>query len=236
MDSRSRFGRAFRAAAASTHALRQALRRHRDLAAMVIAGIVLAGAWGPSHAAIPASERTVLVNLYNSTGGASWNNSTGWNGAAGTECTWFGVGCDVGGNHVVFLGLASNNLAGTLPALGDLTALQFLGLNSNSLTGSIPSLAGLTSLASVFLDHNDLTGSIPSLTGLSALRFAYFNSNQLSGSIPSLAGLTALEEFVVSLNQLPEPCPSPRTRFPARRGTARAFICCCPEAMQGWRA
>jgi hypothetical protein len=42
-------------------------------------------------AAIPAAERQALVDLYNSTGGASWTNRAGWNGAAGTECSWTGV-------------------------------------------------------------------------------------------------------------------------------------------------
>ena len=42
-------------------------------------------------AAIPASERAVLVDLYTSTQGQGWVSATNWNGAAGTECTWFGI-------------------------------------------------------------------------------------------------------------------------------------------------
>jgi len=41
-------------------------------------------------AAIPAAERQALIDLYNSTNGASWTTITNWNGAAGTENTWFG--------------------------------------------------------------------------------------------------------------------------------------------------
>ncbi len=54
-------------------------------------------------AAIPAAERQALIDLYNSTNGASWTNNTGWKTAPlhtdgfampGTENTWFGVTTD----------------------------------------------------------------------------------------------------------------------------------------------
>ena len=46
---------------------------------------------GASYAQIPQIERDALVALYNSTDGANWTDNTGWMGAAGTECLWFGV-------------------------------------------------------------------------------------------------------------------------------------------------
>jgi len=48
---------------------------------------------GASYAQVPQIERDALVALYNSTDGANWTDNTGWLGAAGTECTWFGVRC-----------------------------------------------------------------------------------------------------------------------------------------------
>jgi hypothetical protein len=42
----------------------------------------------PADAAIPAAERTALIDLYTSTSGSNWTNKTNWNGTAGTECTW----------------------------------------------------------------------------------------------------------------------------------------------------
>lgn len=48
---------------------------------------VLFLASGAARAAIPASERQALLDLYASTNGAGWTTKTNWNGAAGTECT-----------------------------------------------------------------------------------------------------------------------------------------------------
>ena len=161
-----------------------------------------------SSGGIPASERAVLVNLYNSTNGASWINNTGWMGTAGTECTWYGVTCDGSQSHVNAISLASNHLVGTLPSLSGLTALQVFVVNNNQLTGSIPSLSGLTALQTFSVGHNQLSGSIPSLSGLTALRFIEGDINQLTGSIPSLSGLTALQTFSVGSNQLTGSIPS----------------------------
>ena len=169
-----------------------------------------------AQAAIPASERAVLVALYTQTGGASWTNKTGWSdpvtGALGTttgsECSWQGVTCDAGPNHVIQIYLQNNNLVGTLPSWSALTALQYIVVNYNTLTGGIPALAGLTALKGVYVDHNQLTGSIPPLTGLTALQQFYVNNNQLTGQIPAVAGLTALQDFVVCVNQLTGSLPS----------------------------
>jgi hypothetical protein len=162
-----------------------------------------------SHAAIPDTERAVLQALYAGTNGDTWTNKTNWNGAPGTECTWFGVTCNAAESHVVQINLPFNNLIGSLPAtLNQLTALEGFRVNVNRLTGSIPSLTGLTELVFFIANFNRLTGSIPSLAGLTALREFFVINNQLTGSIPSLAGLTALREFLVINNQLTGSIPS----------------------------
>jgi len=161
-----------------------------------------------AHAAIPASERAVLTDLYASTNGASWTNKTNWNGAVGTECDWYGVMCDATQSHVTGIGLDTNNLVGTLPSLSGLTALQSFQVSHNQLTGSIPSLSGLTSLVWFWAIGNQLTGSIPSLSGLSSLNSFHAFDNQLTGSIPSLSGLTALQNFTAQRNQLTGSIPS----------------------------
>ena len=68
----------------------------------------------PVQAAIPASEREALIALYNATDGANWTNKTGWLGAVGTECSWYGVGCA----HDILYSLYfdNNHLNGTIPA------------------------------------------------------------------------------------------------------------------------
>ena len=94
--------------------------------------------------AIPAGERAALIDLYNSTNGATWSTKTNWNGAPGTECTWYGVICDAGETTVESISIDSNNLTGTLPStLANLTNLRGLGLTRNySLGGPIPACAG----------------------------------------------------------------------------------------------
>ncbi len=42
---------------------------------------------------IPVSKCQSLLELYNSTNGASWKNHTGWN-QTNTPCSWDGVTCD----------------------------------------------------------------------------------------------------------------------------------------------
>ncbi len=159
-------------------------------------------AWG----AIPASERAVLVDLYNYTNGAGWTDNTNWNGAAGTECTWYGVTCN--GIHVTTIYLRNNNLIGTLPSLTGLTNLQYFSVGFNHLAGPIPSLTGLTSLWYLDLEVNQLTGSIPTLAGLTSLQYFYANANRLTGPIPTLAGLASLNSLSVNNNRLTGTIPS----------------------------
>ena len=198
---------------------------------IVIGGLFLLGWASTARAAIPASERQALLDLYTSTNGTGWTNSTNWNRQAGTECTWYGVLCDPAEGHVFQIDLQQNNLVGTLPSLGALTAmvhfeaganqlsgsipslsgvtaLTHFGVRGNLLSGSIPSLSGLTALTVFSVHDNQLTGAIPSLSGLTSLQIFYVHNNQLTGSIPSLSGLTALSMFNAGLNQLTGSIPS----------------------------
>ncbi|MBI5445347.1 MAG: leucine-rich repeat domain-containing protein [Deltaproteobacteria bacterium] len=193
---------------------------------------VLVLASGAARAAIPASERQALLDLYTSTNGAGWALSTNWNGVVGTECTWFGVTCDgaqttvldttlnfnnlVGplpatiGNLVGLqtLDLAFNQLSGTIPSFATNTALSSLDLHNNQLSGTIPSFAANTALSALELSDNQLTGTIPSFAANPALEFLYLNSNPLSGTIPSFAANTALRVLVLYSNQLSGTIPS----------------------------
>lgn len=173
------------------------------LAALVLAAFAL-----PASAQIPASERQVLVNLYNSTNGDNWRGNDGWLGPVGTECSWVGVYCDANGDHVVEVHMYLNNLVGTLPSLSGLTLLQSFDAVDNHLTGSIPSLSDLTSLQSFDVRRNQMTGPIPSLSGLTSLQHFHAYSNHLTGSIPPLSGLISLQSFSVYDNQLTGSIPS----------------------------
>ncbi len=179
--------------------------RSRFVPALTLAVLAVAPA---VRAAIPAAERQALLDLYASTHGSAWTRRSGWEGAAGTECSWYGVQCDAGGAHVLSLSLDSNNLAGTLPAIAPLSSLQYCILSNNHLTGSIPPVSSLGQLRILELYANSLTGSIPDLDGLSSLTSLELNSNRLTGSIPSLAGLTSLQIFDLDTNALTGPVPS----------------------------
>ena len=154
--------------------------------------------------ALSASEKAALLALYNATGGVNWVDNSGWLGADGTECSWYGVVCD--GVGVVEINLYGNDLAGTIPSsLSQLSALRYLRLYDNKLTGSIPAELGqLSNLVGLFLFKNQLSGSIPATLGqLSNLTRLYLQQNLLSGSIPSSLGqLSNLLQLYLFENQL----------------------------------
>jgi hypothetical protein len=155
-----------------------------------------------AQAAIPATERNALIALYSSAGGASWSNNSGWNGTAGSECTWFGISCDHGSTHVLGIDLSTNNLSGPLPSLGDLPAITILDLHANYLTGSLATISSLTNLTQFVANSNQFQGSIPTLTTLTQLEFFDVDTNQLNGTLTSLTGLTHLIGFSAYANQL----------------------------------
>jgi hypothetical protein len=157
-----------------------------------------------ANAAIPAAERQVLQDIYTQTNGASWTGqSVPWTGAAGTECTWSGVTCDVTQSSVTAISLARFNLTGSLPnSLNQLISLNTFNVSGNRITGAIPSLSGLVNLQYFDLSRNELSGSIPSLAGLNSLRDFKVNTNMLTGPLPSLAGLGNLRVIDVAHNQL----------------------------------
>lgn len=170
-----------------------------------------------AQAAIPPSERQVLIDLYNSTNGAGWVHREGWRNdtdtgfaAAGTECSWHGVTCDLifAPTHVTQIHLADNLLSGVLPQIAALTKLQVFAVLANNLTGPLPEVIGLNELRELNVQFNQITGPIPSLAGLTKLEIVDANNNQLTGSIPPLAGLTALQTFLVYKNKLTGTIPS----------------------------
>ena len=173
---------------------------------------LLLGAAGEASAAIPASERAALVALYNSTNGAHWTYRRNWLGASGTECSWYGVGCDGAEAHVTSLTLSNNYLRGPIPPeIGTLTALTTLDLGHNQLTGPIPpEIGNLASLSVLDLEWNGLTGPIPpevgNLTALTSLRLS--NNRGVSGPIaPEIINLVALKSLALADTQVSGPIP-----------------------------
>ena len=145
-------------------------------------------------------DKTTLLALYNSTGGASWTDKTKWDSNEPLD-DWFGVTAN--GNIVTGLDLPDNKLSGTLPAaLGSLTSLTTLNLGENQLSGTIPNLRALTSLTTLNLGENQLSGTIPTLSALTSLTTLNLGDNQLSGTIPTLSALTSLTTLNLRDNRL----------------------------------
>ena len=137
---------------------------------------------------IPVVECQSLMGLYDSTGGANWVDTTGWN-QTNMPCSWVGVTCNAG--HVTRVSLSGNNLQGSLPSL-NLPNLRYLNLNQNQLSGSIPDF-DLPSLQWLWLETNQLSGGIPNFSKLQNLLWLKLYSNQLSGNIPNFNKLPELQ-------------------------------------------
>jgi hypothetical protein len=146
------------------------------------------------------SERTWLTALYTATNGAQWIAHDNWNGATGSECTWFGVRCVNG--HVLALDLFGNNLDGTLPSLAPLATLRTVDMRFNALRGALPALFAPTSLTQFQVSGNQLSGAIPPISSLVNLVDFEVDSNAFTGSLPSLGGLVHLAAFQAGSNQL----------------------------------
>ena len=153
--------------------------------------------WGHGFAKLPTVDRTVLMALYNATGGANWTNNTNWLTSRALS-TWYGVTTDSQG-RITELNLTRNQLKGKLPPeLANLTNLEVLDLGGNQLTGTVPTwLSSLTNLQELYLWGNKLTGEIP--TELGNLTILALSENELTGPIPrelsNLANLTILDLY-----------------------------------------
>lgn len=179
--------------------------------------LLLAACALPAAAAIPATERDVLIALYEQTQGDGWylgGSAVSWKDggafrAAGTECDWYGIFCNSAQDRVVRILLSGRHLTGTLPdTLNQLTALETFHVTYNRLTGPIPSLTGLTALLRFSIDNNQLTGPIPSIDGLTALESFHVGQNQLTGPVPTApANLMAHGSSLCPNHLTPSPDP-----------------------------
>ena len=85
-----------------------------------------------------ATDRSILEQLYDETGGDTWTNNAGWADDELALERWYGIETDELG-RVVAIDLGNNSLEGTLPlGLGSLTQLAELDLEGNMLTGRLP--------------------------------------------------------------------------------------------------
>ncbi|MGM0579882.1 MAG: T9SS type A sorting domain-containing protein [Bacteroidota bacterium] len=180
------------------------------------------------------SDSLALVELYNATDGANWNDNTGWLELPLSD--WFGVQLNAEG-RIRYIDLNSNNLNGTLPsAFQDMTALQEiflynnpnlsgdfqdLILNKNDLlrirahdcnfSGEIPSeITTHTNLTDIAMAQNSISGNIPTDIGnLTSLTELSMWNNDVEGAIPtSIGNLTNLQGLDFGNNNLEGEIPS----------------------------
>jgi Leucine-rich repeat (LRR) protein len=173
----------------------------------------LPGALVPARPlAIPLAERTALLAFHDALAGAGWHQRSGWGGAPGSECNWFGVLCNAAGTRVTGLFFPDdNNLAGAIPdAISGLGALEILLLHDQGITGLPATLGQLRELRTLSLPGNRLSGPLPGgLAQLTKLRHLALAGNQLSGPLPAFLGsATALEVLDLADNQLTGPIPN----------------------------
>lgn len=150
-----------------------------------------------------ASDRAVLVTLYNATNGQNWFRKDNWLSDRPMN-EWEGVRTDSDG-RVTELLLYNNGLIGEIPPelaqLSNLRRLLLYGTFGNELIGEIPvELAQLSNLEELNLSATDLSGGIPAELGqLSSLVKLDLTFNALSGEIPAdlgqLSNLTEMERY-----------------------------------------
>lgn len=135
---------------------------------------------------INATDRAVLVALYDATDGDNWTTNTNWNSSEPVY-TWHGI--TMVGTRVTQISLYTNNLVGTIPNdLGDLIYLTSIGFNNNTLSGNIPTnLSNCINLKELSVANNQLTGNIPmEFANLSKIWIFNVYGNQLSGDFPDI--------------------------------------------------
>lgn len=158
---------------------------------------------------ISDSEHRALRDLYNTSGGINWVDTSDWhttvlssNGIYDTSgFIPFGISLGPTGNTapysatnpdltVTAIQLPNNNLSGPLPSTFDTVFTQAIEINlaNNSLSGNLPGLytsVYSNNLKRLFLQNNDFSGTTPTaLLNLSALEELDLSGNELT-TIPT---------------------------------------------------
>jgi len=148
-------------------------------------------------------DSLALVDIYNSTNGASWTIKNNWLSKQPVS-KWYGI--TISANKVIGIALINNNLTGTLPSsMGNITYLNTIHLEQNFLTGSIPQTIGNLYFLQLFsISGNKFTGRIPQTLGnLSLLSYVDLSFNNFSDTIPSeLGSLSNLGNLFLFSNNL----------------------------------
>jgi gliding motility-associated-like protein len=149
----------------------------------LVAGLAVLG---DAAAQVNEADSLVLVEVYNTNGGASWVNSTDW--LTASVDSWYGV--SVADGRITALRLPNNGLTGTLPAsLSTLDSLHVLNVSGNALT-SVPTLDALTALDTLNVASNRLTFAhiVPNVQVATSFSYAPQDSVGTSQNLVVLRG------------------------------------------------
>ena len=141
-------------------------------------------------------EIAALRDIFTTTVGGAWNNSSNWLNSTSLSDVenWYGVTTD--SSDVTGINLSNNNLTNALPSsIGDLKSITEINLNNNALGGGIPSTLGaIDSLTVLDLGNNGISGYVPEELGqLTYLTELNLQDNDFIGEVPGeLAGLNNL--------------------------------------------
>lgn len=151
------------------------------------------------------SERAILSQLYDSTGGTGWTRQSKWKSQV-PICSWEGVLCKDGhtvdNQGVTGLFLAHNNLQGTLPPIiWTLPLLQSMNLQSNEgLRVTMEGFSNATNLEVLIL-NSVLLDTVTGVSSASKLKELHITDCHLTGTLPDeIFDMGRLEGLYIAYN------------------------------------
>ena len=161
----------------------------------------------------PAQEKDVLLDIYSSTNGKQWYQTSGWNSSTNgtSHCTWYGVTCHNDTSYVKAIVLAYNNLEGSLPNhTWKIRSLFSLCVPGNPrLRGNIGDFlfGNITKLITVDFSASSISGDIPQeivkMSNLQIFLGCNMKGNGLTGHLPhDIGNMTDLRLLCLAGNSL----------------------------------
>ena len=160
---------------------------------------------------ISASERQVLIDLYNETYpdvSNTWKKEplhTDNFSMPGTECSWEGIKCYNGGNYITEINLENKGLRGVVPeTITSITNLKVLNISQNNIKFNNEVMAGLPDLESLDLSYSSLSLSLlKAICQLTNLKYLNLSNCYFSATIPAtFSNLNQLQYLDISNNYL----------------------------------
>lgn len=163
----------------------------------------------PSLKATNPDDIEAVTALYRATGGAKWNNNTGWLKGDPCQDMWVGLYCSEDG-RILQINLVYNQMTGYIPEdLTKATMLQVVRLYSNLIGGKLPpGLFQMRALQILDLDTNNISGTLPGSISMPNLTQLSLYGNQLEGNLPTEWDTPQLKILELAQNVFVGPLPN----------------------------